>query len=134
MAIGYHQIEVHADDREKQRLVHPSGFFQVQCNAVRTRHRTCKVYATDENRIFGNVVHDVPRLPRRHNFFNSNYIEMQGRLDTALERLKQANLKLKLSKCTFEYFLGHVIRNKEISTDPEKLSRIKEWPRPHNPD
>ena len=70
--------------------------------------------------------------------FGRNYIEMLNRLDTALERLEQANLKLRPSKCAFGktsvIFLGHVITDKGISTDPEKLSRIQEWPRPHNTD
>ena len=70
--------------------------------------------------------------------FGQNYIEMLGRLDTALERLGQANLKLKTSKCAFGKtsvnFLGHVISDKGISTDPEKLRRIQVWPRLHNQD
>ena len=33
--------------------------------------------------------------------FGRNYIEVLGRLDMALERLKHANLKLKPSKCAF---------------------------------
>ena len=61
--------------------------------------------------------------------FDRNYIEMLNRLDTALERLEQANLKFKPSKCAFGRtsvtFLGHVISDKEISTNPEKLSRIQ---------
>ena len=63
---------------------------------------------------------------------------MLCRLDTALERLKQPNLKLKPSKCAFGKtsvsFLGHIISDKETITDPEKLRRIQEWPSPHNQD
>ena len=33
--------------------------------------------------------------------FGRNFIEMLSRLDTALERLRQANLKLELCKCAF---------------------------------
>ena len=48
--------------------------------------------------------------------FGLNYIEMLNRLDTALERLEQENLKLKPSKCAFGKtsvtFLGHVINDK----------------------
>ena len=57
-------------------------------------------------------------------------IEMLGRLDTALESFGQANLKLKPSKCGFGKssvnILGHVISDKGISIDPEKLCRIIE--------
>ena len=69
------------------------------------------------------------------NVFGRNYIEMLGRLYTALERLGQANLKLKPSKCaigkTSVNFLGHVIYDKGISTDPEKRHRIKNSGRAH---
>lgn len=37
--------------------------------------------------------------------------------------------------CTFSNqvsFLGHIISSKGISTDPEKISDIKEWPVPKN--
>lgn len=68
--------------------------------------------------------------------FGRTYEEHLERLDLALKRLKSANLKLKPSKCAFGKksvsFLGHVISDKGISTDPEKLKRIQEWPRPRN--
>ena len=55
--------------------------------------------------------------------FGRNYIEMLNRLDTALERLEQANRKLKPTKCAFGKtsvtFLVDVISDKGISTDPE---------------
>ena len=54
---------------------------------------------------------------------------------------RQANIKLKLSKCAFRMTLviflgvfGHVISDKVISTGPVKLRCIKKWPRLHNPD
>ena len=50
--------------------------------------------------------------------------------------MQSANLKLKPSKCRFGktsvHFLGHVISDKWISTDPEKLSKIQAWPRLRN--
>ena len=70
--------------------------------------------------------------------FGRNFFEMLGRLDTALERVGLANLKLKPSNCAFGKtsvnLLGHVISDNEISTGPEKLRRIKVWPRLQNPD
>ena len=61
--------------------------------------------------------------------YGRNVIEMLGRFDTALERLGQANFKLNASKCgfgrTLVNFVGDVISDKGISTDSEKLLRIK---------
>ena len=58
------------------------------------------------------------------------------RLELALKRLKNANLKLKPSKCSFGQrsvtLLGHIISDKGIRTDLAKLKRIQEWPQPRN--
>ena len=49
-----------------------------------------------------------------------------------LERLREAGLKLKPEKCnlfkTETKFLGHVISEKGITTDPEKIDAVKHWP------
>ena len=58
------------------------------------------------------------------------------RLDFALKRLKNDNLKLKPSKFSFRQgsvsFLGHIISDKEISIDHVKLDRIQDWPQRRN--
>ena len=51
-----------------------------------------------------------------------------------LEKLLEANLKLKRKKCVFgtssvEY-LGHVISKDGVAMDPKKVKSILEWPRP----
>ena len=67
----------------------------------------------------------------------SNNIE-QGlqRLRNIFTRLRDANLKLKPSKCCFfqkqAKFLGHVVSEKGISTDPTKVDAIKSWPVPRS--
>jgi len=58
------------------------------------------------------------------------------RLRTALEQLLLPKHKLfiKSSKCEFGVnplkFLGHVISDKVITMDPDKLKAILEWPKP----
>ena len=50
--------------------------------------------------------------------------------------LRDANLKLQVKKCVFGKdtvkFLGHIISSAGIATDPEKISRVAEWPIPVN--
>ena len=58
-------------------------------------------------------------------------------LEIIFERLCEASLKLKSSKCSFmkmhiEY-LGHLISEKGIELMPDKLLAIKEMPVPRNP-
>ena len=57
-------------------------------------------------------------------------------LDTVFDRLRQAGLRLKPSKCQFFCpqiaYLGHVISVDGIRPDPEKITKIQNWPRPRN--
>ena len=56
-------------------------------------------------------------------------------LDTVFSRLKSAGLKLKPKKCNLFRkkvpYLGHVVSDEGIQTDPEKTKAIKDWPVPH---
>ena len=136
--MGYHQVEVHPDDLEKTAFSTPFGLFQynIMPLGLATAPATFMRLMTI---VFSGMLYttclaylnDIMILGR-------NLMEMLGRLGTALDRFVQANLKLEPSKCAFGKtsvnFLGHVISDKGISTDPEKLRRIKEWPRLHNPD
>ena len=68
--------------------------------------------------------------------FRSTFNEHLKRLELALTRLKNANLKLKPLKYSFGQrsvtFPGHIISDKRISTDPAKLKHIQKWPQPRN--
>ena len=69
--------------------------------------------------------------------FSKNEEEHLQHLEIIFERLHEAGLKLKRSKCSFmkmyiEY-LGHLISEKGIELMPDKLSAIKEMPAPRNP-
>jgi len=77
-----------------------------------------------------------------HNYLNDMIIEgrdwhdMLSQLRLVLERLKDANLTLKPSKCRFGTgrveFLGFVVKNGEVHPGREKTSAIEEYPPPHD--
>ena len=56
------------------------------------------------------------------------------RIDHVFERLAAANLKLKPSKCDFfkrsVQFLGHIVSEEGVHTDPGKIEAVKNWPEP----
>ena len=93
---------MHPDDREKTAFSTPFGLFQYNvmpfglATAPATFMRlmtivfSCMLYTTCLAYLDDIIV------------FGQNYIEMLGRLDTALKHLGQANLKLKPSKCEFK--------------------------------
>ena len=53
------------------------------------------------------------------------------RLEHILKRFREANLKLKPKKCnlfqTSIKFLGHVVSEEGVQTDPEKIEAVKNW-------
>ena len=68
--------------------------------------------------------------------FSKTFEEHVKRLEAVFRRLEQHNLKLKPSKCEFfktsVTYLGHVVSQEGIATDPEKLTAVKDWPTPTN--
>ena len=129
---GYWQVEIKEEDKEKTAFqVGTMGFYEFNrmpfglCNAPATFQRLmercmgeinlrdCLIYLDD---IF---------------IFSSTVEEHLERLEAVFSRLAQHNLKLKASKCEFlrsrVTYLGHVVSEDGIETDPEKTEAIKTW-------
>lgn len=66
--------------------------------------------------------------------YAKSFDEMLERLDLVFARLTSFNLKVKPSKThllkTVVKFLGHMVSQEGIATDPEKISVIKNWTTP----
>ena len=63
--------------------------------------------------------------------FSTDFDTHLQRLETVFQRLRAAQLKLKPSKCsllqTEVKYLGHVVSQHGVSTDPDKTAAIREW-------
>ena len=66
--------------------------------------------------------------------FSQTLEEHVHRLKAVLNKLRAAGLKLKPSKCDLfrkeMKYLGHVLSNEGVSTDPDKIKSVTEWPQP----
>ena len=66
--------------------------------------------------------------------FSTTFEEHLDRLEAVISRLKQHNLKLKPSKCDFSKaevtYLGQVVSEEGICTDPNKLESVQKRPVP----
>jgi len=64
--------------------------------------------------------------------FGQIFDEHQQRLREVFERIRQAGLKLKLSKCQLcrkdVSFLGHIVFEKGVTMQPEKIEAVQKWP------
>jgi len=131
---GYWQIGIHVEDREKTAFATPDGLYQFcrlsfgLTNApacfMRAMHivlkglfwSDCLVYL-DDIIVFGRTLE-----------------EHRERLALVLSRLAEAGLKINPKKCKLlsdrVVVLGHFVTRDGISTDPEKIRVVKEWPLP----
>ncbi|KAL7883473.1 hypothetical protein SRHO_G00011310 [Serrasalmus rhombeus] len=136
LAAGYWQVELTPRARQAAAFCSRKGLFTWNvmpfglCNAPATFQRlmdrvlagmqweTCLVY-----------LDDIIILGR-------DASEMLERLGQVFERLRQANLKLKPAKCCLfrrqVAYLGHIVSERGISTDPQKILKVQDWPPPRN--
>ena len=66
--------------------------------------------------------------------FSKTPEERITRLRGVFQKLREAGLKLKPSKCEFFKdriaYLGHIVSKARVETDPKKIADIQEWPQP----
>ena len=134
LASGYWQVEMAEEDKDKTAFCTRYGLYQFRnmpfglCNAPGTFERLMEtvlrgmqweraVLYLDDIIIFSN---DLP--------------EHLERLEEMFMRLQKANLMLKPSKCHFfkkqVEFLGHVVSQDGVQTDPEKIESVRNWGTP----
>ena len=68
--------------------------------------------------------------------FSKTFDEHITRLENVFKQLEKHGLKLKASKCEFFksqiQYLGHIVSDEGIQTDPDKIAALKDWPAPTN--
>ena len=133
---GYWQVEMEPKDKEKTAFITRSGLYHFNvlpfglCNAPATFERlmelvmsglqwkVCLIYL-DDIIVYGN-----------------SFDQQLERLKEVFQRLKKANLKLKVKKCELFQksvaFLGHIVSEDGISADPSKVEAVKNWSVPQN--
>ena len=131
---GYYQVKMDEKDAPKTGFVTRNGLWQFRkmsmglTNSGATFQRvmdlamrglnmfTCLVYLDD-------II-----------VFSKDVASHLVRLRQLFQRLRTANLKMKVSKCKLFreelVFLGHVISKEGIATDPQKIKAVIDWPVP----
>uniref|UniRef100_A0A3B1JQK1 Gypsy retrotransposon integrase-like protein 1 n=2 Tax=Astyanax mexicanus TaxID=7994 RepID=A0A3B1JQK1_ASTMX len=133
---GYYQIEVEETDKPKTAFVCPLGFWEFNrmpqgvTNAPSTFQRLMERCMGDIN------LKEVLVFLDDLIVFSDTIEEHEKRLLHVLSRLKEYGLKLSLEKCKFFQasvrYLGHVVSEDGVETDPEKIEALKTWPSPMN--
>lgn len=68
--------------------------------------------------------------------YSKSLADHVAHLQIVLQTLQGNQLTAKLSKCSFAQnqleYLGHIISDQGVSTDPEKTTAMLQWPMPTN--
>ena len=126
---GYHQIEMEERDKEKTAFVCFKGLFEYNvmpfglCSAP-------PVFQELMNRVLGDAINNYAFAYIDDIIIYSPDIDSHlNHLQSIFNKLKQANLKLKLSKCSFGVskvdYLGHEISAEGVRPDPQKVEAIQ---------
>ena len=133
---GYWQVEMDPDSREHTAFTTYGGLYEflvlpfgltnapstyqrlMECVLRNLTYKICLIYLDDilvYSRTFENHLDHLRQV---------------------FDRLRHANLKLKPSKCKFACtkvnYLGHIVSPDGIAPDNDKISAVKDFPRPHN--
>ena len=134
---GYWQVEVKEADKAKTAFqVGSLGFYECNrmpfglCNAPATFQRLMERCMGDLN------LRDCLIYLDDIIIFSTTFEEHLERLQAVFARLQDHNLKLKPVKCKLfrrkVSYLGHVVSEAGIHTDPNKIDAIQNWPVPNS--
>eukprot|EP00731_Ephydatia_muelleri_P009263 Em0004g1601a len=136
LASGYWQVEMADLDKEKTAFSTQGGHYEfnvmpfgltnapatfqrlMECVLAGLTYEQCLIYIDD-------II-----------VFSATFPQHLERLQTVLEHLAAAGLRLKPSKCHFAQnqicYLGHIVSQQGVQADPEKLRAVLMYPAPHN--
>lgn len=134
LASGYNQVPVTERDKAKTAFCTPFGLFEWNrmpfglCNAPSTFQRLMQ-------RLFGDQQCQSLLLYLDDIIVYSSTVSQHlERLGLVLSRLQGEGLKAKLSKCAFFQrevnYLGHVVSDQGVATDPGKITAVAQWRNP----
>lgn len=133
---GYYQIPMSEEDKEKTAFICPLGFYQFErmpqgiMGAPATFQRLMEKAVGDMHLLQCLVYLDDVIV------FSRTLEEHEERLLKVLDRMEEFGLKVSIDKCQFfrtsVKYVGHIVSEDGVSTDPDKISAVSQWPQPTN--
>ena len=134
LASGYWQVEVDPQDREKTAFTTPIGLYEFQrmpfglCNAPATFQRLM------QQCLSGQITDSLLVYLDDIIVYSPDFTTHVKHLEEVFERLWKNGLKLRPDKCRLFHrqvkFLGHIVDQKGVRPDPDKVSAVVDWPPP----
>ncbi len=134
LASGYWQVALHPRDKEKTAFPTRQGLFQFTVMAFGLTNAPGTFQRLMEQVLRGLQWRTALAYLDDLVVFGRTFEETLERLQEVLQRLRQAGLKLKPSKCNFFQtevrYLGHIIGREGVACDHEKIEAVQQWDTP----
>lgn len=133
-ASGYWQLRVKEEDQCKTAFITPDGLYEYVgmpfglCNAPATYQRAMHLILA--GLAWRNCLVYIDDIL----VFSRDFEKHLRDLEEVFDRLREADILLKASKCKFAMkevaYLGHVVAEEGIRPDPSKIAKLKSFPAP----
>jgi hypothetical protein len=134
LAAGYWQIDLEENSKPKSAFITQEGLYEFNVmpfglhNAPATFQRAMQEVLRGLHWKFVLVYLDDVIV------FSHNFREHLDHLRQVFERFRSVGLKLQPKKCTFGQkevkYLGHIVGENGVATDPDKLQIVRDYPTP----
>ena len=134
LAQGYHQVPLAEKDKEKTAFSTRTGLKQYTCMPFGLTNSPATFQKLMESILGGLQWNRIVLYLDDVIVYGETFEKTLENLAEVFNRLKEADLKLKPSKCNLFQkqveFLGHSVSEQGISCDPKKIEAVAEWPQP----
>eukprot|EP00268_Persea_americana_P050645 TRINITY_DN5521_c0_g1_i1.p1 TRINITY_DN5521_c0_g1~~TRINITY_DN5521_c0_g1_i1.p1 ORF type:complete len:370 (-),score=44.37 TRINITY_DN5521_c0_g1_i1:2500-3609(-) len=131
---GYHQVRMHPSDIPRtafrthqghsEFLVMPFGLTNAPSTLQSLMNEVFKAYVRKFILVFSDDIL----------IYSRNWEDHLNHVEITLSPLRNHKLHVKMEKCQFGQtkvnYLGHIISQKGVAVDPDKISTMIEWPNP----
>ena len=134
LASGYWQVAMDPEDAEKTAFITENGLYEFNvlpfglCNAGATFQRLMQLALSGLT--WEQVLVYIDDLI----VHSKSFEEHLSHLKQVFDKLAAAGLKMSPKKCDFfrreVVFLGHIVSEEGVRTDPSKIAAVYEWPQP----
>ena len=134
LASGYHQIKIAPQDQEKTAFTTAEGHFEYKRMAFGLAGAPATFQRLMDRLLMGIKGTECYVYLDDVIVYSPTIEEHVVRLGHILQKFREANLKVNGAKCYFARrevrYLGHIVGEDGVKTDPEKVRAVKEYPRP----
>lgn len=136
LASGFHQIPMHEMDAHKTAFSTPFGHYQFTRMPFGLKNAPATFQRLMDQVLTGLQGTELFVYLDDIVIYASSLKEHESKFNKLANRLRQANLRLQPDKCEFlrkeVSYLGHIIGEKGVQPDPQKVEAVQKFPRPVN--